>query len=198
VKLNIRKPSQSDIAQLSAAAVAAGTAYGSCAELIHMGTEAGLTAPWALPLAIDVTALVAALSIRAGKAEQARTGVKGKLAHKLLAWAVLVGLTLLSAAVQVIETGSPLAAILPFGAFVSFELAMSLGEARAEMRTEVAALAAEAEATEKAERKLSRGEQLRAEAKELGIEGRSKMNVEQLEKAIKKARRPRAVETLAS
>lgn len=197
MKLNIRKPSQSDIAQLAAAIVAAGTAYGSASELMHMGQQAKLTAPWALPLAIDVTALVAALAIRGGKAEQARTGVKGKLGHKLIAWSVLVGLTALSAAVQVIETGSPLAAILPLGAFVSFELAMTIGEQRAEVRTEVAAMAAEAEAQAAAERKPSKGERLRAEAKALGIEGRSKMNTAQLEQAIKKAKKLHAVPAAA-
>lgn len=86
------------------------------------------------------------------------------------------------------SSGSPLGAVLPVGAFLSFELVMLVSEARADVRAELETQKALA----KAERKLSGKAQLIAEARELGISGRSKMNAKQLTAAIKKARRQAA------
>lgn len=153
------------IALVASAAVAAGTVLGSAASLNKIATDAGLSAPWSLPLALDVTAVIAALAVRSNP-------------HNRFARLVLIGMTLASAALQWHDV-APVAAIVPFGAFLSFELALQLLPESVAPPVEPAAPV----------KPPTRRQLLDQEARELNIAGRSKMNVEQLDAAVTKARR---------
>lgn len=156
-------PKIDTIALTAAAAVAAGTVAGSASSLCQIGHDVGLAAPWSLPLAIDAAAMVAGICVRARRQDT-------------FAWAVLVGMTLVSAGLQWIETGSPVAGLVPLGALFTLELAMHL----LPESVDVAPVKA---------RPVGRRAELEAAARELNIAGRSKMRVAELETAVADARR---------
>jgi hypothetical protein len=154
------------IALTATGVVAMGTVIGSATSLYHIGVHAYPAAPWALPLAVDVTAMTAGLAVRARPRDW-------------FARIVLIGLTIFSAGLQWVETGSPIAMAVVFGAFLSFELAMRLVPETLDAPTPVEV---------KAE---TRGQRIRRQAAEQGIAGRSKMTVDQLEAALAGKRVPR-------
>lgn len=151
------------IALIGAGTVAAGTVLGSAASLNTIGEHAGLVAAWSLPLAIDVSAMVAGLARRADR-------------RNVFALLVLLGMTAVSAGLQWYETGTPIAALVPLGALLTFELAMHM-------------LPESLDVEQPEAKPLTRRQSLDLQARELNIPRRSKMNVEQLDAAVAKARR---------
>jgi hypothetical protein len=106
------------LALAGAGIVAMGAIVGSSASLYRIGAHAGLAAPWSLPIALDLTAMVAALAVRANRSDR-------------LAWATLLGATLVSAVLQIVEATGGIAerathAIVPLGALIAFELALHM------------------------------------------------------------------------
>lgn len=136
--------------------VATGTVVGSSKSLYAIGEHVYPAAPWALPLAIDMTGLVAGLAVKAKREDTFAT------------W-TLRGMTLFSALLQWYETGNPIAMAVVFGAYLSFELAMRLVPASMDVAPA---------------KHMTRAQEVRALAAELNIKGRSKMTVDQLEAAI--------------
>lgn len=105
----------------AACVVAPMAVLGSAASLYRIAESAELALPLALPVALDLTALVAAAQIRARR-------------HLLLGWLTLVGGVVCSAALQVADAwdrGPSAWAVhgaLPIAALVTFELAMPTHE----------------------------------------------------------------------
>jgi hypothetical protein len=119
-----------------ACVVAPLTVLGSASSLYRIAQGVGLALPLALPVALDLTALVAAAQIRARR-------------HLVLAWCTLTGGVIGSAALQVADAwaqGPSAWAVhgaLPISALVCFELAMPTKLAEGDTADEGAALAAE-------------------------------------------------------
>jgi GNAT superfamily N-acetyltransferase len=124
----------SKFAFVAACVVAPLAVIGSAFSLYRIAVEAELALPLALPVALDLTALVAAAQIRARR-------------HLVLGWATLLGGVVLSAGLQVADVWAdgPIAWLvhgsLPLGALVCFELAMP-GETKTAAALEAASAAA--------------------------------------------------------
>jgi hypothetical protein len=112
----VKLPSAAQLALGGAALVAGGAIAGSASSLYAIATRAQMSAPWSLPVSLDVLALVAAIAVRARR----RDG---------LAWFALATATALSTALQVVDAPADLLARIshgapPIAALVAFELAL--------------------------------------------------------------------------
>jgi hypothetical protein len=99
--------------EIAAMAIAGGAIAGSVTSLYNIAKTAGLDAPWSLPLALDLTAVVAALLVRKNRKDR-------------FGWAILAIATAVSTLLQVAEHGNPIHGIPPLGAVAAFELALRL------------------------------------------------------------------------
>jgi hypothetical protein len=112
----VKLPSAAQLALGGAALVAVGAIAGSASSLYAIATRAQMSAPWSLPVSLDVLALVAAIAVRARR----RDG---------LGWFALATATALSTALQVVDAPADLLARIshgapPVAALVAFELAL--------------------------------------------------------------------------
>jgi hypothetical protein len=111
------------VARLAAVAVAAGAVVGSSAHLLEIATEAGMVAPWSLPVGLDCVALAAAAARRWHRDDP--------YARRALAAAVM-----LSAALQVADAfhipvnvlAPVLYAVPPLAAWLAFEMFLRASE----------------------------------------------------------------------
>jgi hypothetical protein len=112
----VKLPSAAQLALGGAALVAVGAIAGSASSLYAIATRAQMSAPWSLPVSLDVLALVAAIAVRARRRDR-------------LAWFALATATALSTALQVVDAPADLLARIshgapPIAALVAFELAL--------------------------------------------------------------------------
>jgi hypothetical protein len=112
----VKLPSAAQLALGGAALVAVGAIAGSASSLYAIANRAEMSAPWSLPVSLDVLALVAAIAVRARR----RDG---------LAWFALATATVLSTALQVVDAPADLLARIshgapPIAALIAFELAL--------------------------------------------------------------------------
>jgi hypothetical protein len=104
------------LAQGAAAVVATAAVVGSVSALLAIAARSEMSAPWSLPVSLDLTGLVAALVIRHRRRD-------------VLAWVTLLVTVGTSTTLQVLTApADPVArvahGVVPLAALVSFELAM--------------------------------------------------------------------------
>jgi uncharacterized membrane protein (UPF0136 family) len=102
------------VSLVAAVAVALGAVAGSASALLRIGTDAGMSVPWSLPVGLDAVAIVAATAVRRHRTDR-------------LAWATLLVATGLSTWLQVLAAPDGLVnrmahAVPPVAVLVSFEL----------------------------------------------------------------------------
>lgn len=115
----MKAPTPARAALCGAAIVAAGAFIGSASALLHIGSQAEMTVPAALPLSLDAIAIVAATVIRARR-------------HDWLAWLALLTTVTVSTTLQIAAAPADLMARVAhatpaIAAVVAFELALRLG-----------------------------------------------------------------------
>jgi hypothetical protein len=112
----VKRPSAAQLALGGATLVAVGAIAGSASSLYAIATRAQMSAPWSLPVSLDVLALVAAIAVRARRRDR-------------LAWFALTTATALSTALQIVDAPADLLARIshgapPIAALIAFELAL--------------------------------------------------------------------------
>jgi hypothetical protein len=115
------------VALVAAVAVALGAIVGSASALLSIGTQAGMSVPWSLPVGLDAVAIVAATAVRRRRTDR-------------LAWATLLAATGLSTWLQVLAAPDGLVnrlahAVPPVAVLVSFELFLRATETSDEAGT---------------------------------------------------------------